>query len=89
LKIRVKFLGTFFSVVNTDAIDLELMDGATVSDAFSALKRKFGKAFGEHAERLDYLMVFVNNVEYRQLQGQETILRQGDSLTLGHVAAGG
>lgn len=89
ISINVKFHGTFYAVVKTDSLQLELENGATVSDAFVALERRFGKEFAEHTKRLDYLIIFVNDTEYRQLQGVKTVLSQGDELTLGHVIAGG
>ena len=89
IKVKVKFHATFYPTVKTDSIDLALQDGATVSDALSAMEKKFGKDFAEHTQRLDYLIIFVNNTEYRQLQASKTILHEGDLLTLGHVVAGG
>ena len=89
IAINVKFHGTFYPVVKTDSVQLELENGATVSDAFAALERRFGKDFAEHTKRLDYLIIFVNDTEYRQLQGLKTVLSEGDKLTLGHVIAGG
>ena len=89
IEINVKFHGTFYPLVKTDSIQLELKNGATVSDAFAALETKFGKEFAEHTKRLDYLIIYVNDTEYRQLQGLNTVLSQGDKLTLGHVIAGG
>ena len=89
VRIKVKFHGTFYPIVKTDSVDLELGGGSTVSDAFSALEKRFGKEFAEHTRRLDYLIIFVNDVEYRQLQGLKTVLSNGDQLTVGHVVAGG
>ena len=89
ISINVKFHGTFYPLVKTDSVLLELENGATVSDAFEALKTEFGKDFAEHMKRLDYLVIFVNDTEYRQLQGLKTVLSEGDTLTLGHVVAGG
>lgn len=89
IRVGVKFHGTFYPIVKTDSLTLELPEGATVRDAFLALETQFGKEFAEQTLRLEYMMVFVNDTEYRQLQGTKTVLREGDSLTLGHVVAGG
>ena len=89
IKVTVKFHATFYPTVKTDSIDLMLPEGSTLSDALSAMEKKFGRDFAEHTKRLDYLIIFVNNTEYRQLQGSKTVLHEGDLLTLGHVVAGG
>jgi len=89
VRIKVKFHGTFYPIVKTDSVDLELGAGSTVGDVLLALEKRFGKEFAEHTRRLDYLIIFVNDVEYRQLQGLKTVLSNGDQLTVGHVVAGG
>jgi molybdopterin converting factor small subunit len=89
IKVTVKFHATFYPTVKTDSIDLTLPERSTLCDALSAMEKKFGKDFAEHTRRLDYLIIFVNNTEYRQLQGSRTALHEGDILTLGHVVAGG
>jgi len=85
----VKFHGTFYSVVGTDSLTVELNDSPTLQDLLTALDAKFGQAFAEHTKRLDYLVMFVNDKEYRQLQGLKTRLSEGDGVTLGHVVGGG
>ncbi len=89
IHVRVKFHGTFYSVVGTDTLTVELNDQSTLHDLLAALEEKFGQAFREHATRLDYLVMFVNDKEYRQLEGLKTRLSEGDVVTLGHVVGGG
>jgi molybdopterin converting factor small subunit len=89
IRVNVKFHGTFYPTVHVDSTLLEFTNQATVADLFEMLKDEFGKPFAEQAAKLDYLVVFVNNTEYRQLQGLQTPLSDGDVVTLGHVVAGG
>ena len=89
IHVKVKFHGTFYSVVGADSLTVELTDGSTIQDLLTALETKFGQAFAEHTKRLDYLIMFVNDKEYRQLQGLKTRLSEGDGVTLGHVVGGG
>ncbi len=89
INVNVKFHGTFYPIVHADSATLELEDQATVEGLCEALKKRFGKPFAEQIEKLDYLVIFVNNTEYRQLQGLKTKLVDGDVVTLGHVVAGG
>jgi molybdopterin converting factor small subunit len=89
INVKVKFHGTFYSVVGTDSLMFKLDDSPTLQDLLTALEAKFGQAFAEHTKRLDYLVMFVNDKEYRQLQGLRTRLSEGDVITLGHVVGGG
>lgn len=90
IRVNVKFHGTFYPIVHTDSTTLELADQqATVQALCESLKTQFGKPFAEQIAKLDYLIIFVNNTEYRQLQGLQTKLVNGDVVTLGHVVAGG
>lgn len=89
INVRVKFHGTFYSVVGTDSLMFKLNDSPTLQDLLTALEAKFGQAFAEHTKRLDYLVMFVNDKEYRQLQGLRTRLSEDDVITLGHVVGGG
>lgn len=89
IQVSAKFHGTFYPFVHADSASLELKDRASLKDLIEMLKVKFGKPFADQAAKLDYLVIFVNNTEYRQLQGLQTILADGDVVTLGHVVAGG
>jgi molybdopterin converting factor small subunit len=89
IHVKAKFHGTFYSVVGTDSLPVELDDRRTLQDLLEILEAKFGQAFAEHTKRLDYLVIFVNDKEYRQLHGLRTELSEGDVVTLGHVVGGG
>jgi len=89
IHVNAKFHGTFYSVVGTDSLILELQDNSTLRDFLTALESKFGEGFAKHTARLDYLVIFVNDKEYRQLNVLQTRLSDGDVVTLGHVVGGG
>lgn len=89
IHVNVKFHGTFYPIVHLDSTVVELEDQATVQGLFESLKLRFGGPFAKQVAKLDYLIIFVNNTEYRQLQGLQTKLADRDVVTLGHVIAGG
>jgi len=89
IQVNAKFHGTFYSVVGTESLSLKLQDNSTLRGFLTTLENKFGEAFAKHTARLDYLMIFVNEKEYRQLDGLDTKLSDGDVVTLGHVVGGG
>jgi len=89
VRVRVKFHGTFYSIVGTDSLPVQLDKNPTLQDLLATLEAKFGEALAEHTRRLDYLMIFVNDKEYRQLQGLQTRLSEGDLITVGHIVGGG
>jgi len=89
-QIKVKFLGTFYDVTKTGNVKIKFPAGADLRYVLGLMEKKFGERFSEHVrEHLDYLMIFINNVEYRQLQGLRTKINDGDIVVIGHVAAGG
>ena len=89
VKVKVKFLSTFHSVVDTDELDLEVPDQTNLGKLLEILSRKFGEGLAEHFRKLDYLMIFINDSEYRGLKGLDTLIRNGDKVIIGHVVAGG
>lgn len=89
VKVNIKFLSTFHSVVDDDDLEFKVPKPATLGKVLDLLSKRFGEALAEHFRRLEYLMIFVNDVEYRRLRGLDTLLKDGDKITIGHVAAGG
>jgi molybdopterin converting factor small subunit len=88
-KIRIKFLSTFRDVVSTNSTELDVPSQITLGELLDLLSKKFGEGLSEHFRKLDYLMIFINNVEYRGLKGLDTQLKNGDNVTIGHILAGG
>ncbi|MEM4245934.1 MAG: MoaD/ThiS family protein [Candidatus Bathyarchaeia archaeon] len=89
MKVKIKFLGTFHSVVDSENVELEIPRQAVLRNVLDLLVKKFGEELAEHFRRIDYLMIFINNVEYRGLKGLDTPVGDGDSIVIGHILAGG
>ncbi len=88
-KIKIKFLGTFHSVVNSENVELEISGQRTLREILKLLSQKFGEELAMHFRKIDYLNIFINNVEYRGLKGLDTPIKEGDSIVIGHILAGG
>lgn len=88
MKINVKFLGTFHDL-GVEKIEIDAPADTDVQKLLEILKNRFGERFSKLAGVLEYLMIFVNDANYRQLQGPKTRLKNGDVVTIGHIAAGG
>jgi molybdopterin converting factor small subunit len=89
-KTEIKFLSTFFDVTKTKNTKLSFPNGADLNYLLNLMTKKFGPKFSEHVrEHLEYVMIFVNSIDYRQLKGLETKIFDGDTITMGHVLGGG
>jgi MoaD family protein len=88
-KISIRFLSTFRDVVGNDKVEFDIPDQLTLGELLEILSKKYGKGLSEHFDKIDYLMIFVNNVEYRTISGMSTRLKDGDHVTFGHILAGG
>lgn len=88
MRIKIRFLSTFHEI-RAENIDLEVPPDTSVLKLLEILKEKFGENFSNLVKIPDYLMIFINDVNCRQLQGFETRLKEGDRVTLGHILAGG
>lgn len=88
MKIKIKFLGTFHEI-GVEKMDLDVPPNTDLYKLLEILKNKFGDKFSKHVKILDYLVIFINDKNYRQLQEFDTELNDGDSVTIGHILAGG
>lgn len=83
--IVVKVFGGLAQGLGTDQVNVEA-DELTVTSLISILesKRRSGDAI-----RQSGLLVFVNNVEVSALDGPQTLVKEGDKVTIIPVAHGG
>ena len=88
-KVKEKFLGTFHSVVDRQNIEIEITSSVRLNEVLKILVNKLGEGLAEHFKRIDDLMIFINNVEYRKLKGLNTQVKAGDNIIIGHILAGG
>jgi molybdopterin converting factor small subunit len=77
-------------LTKADNMVLEVPDDVDLDSVLSALEAKFGAQFTEHIRgHLNYCVIYINNSDYRQLQGLKTKIKDGDNIIIGHVIAGG
>ena len=89
-QVKVKFLSTFFNLAKKETITVDVPEGADLNFAIGAIEAKLGHEVAAHIrEHLDYVVIAVNNVDCKQLNGLETKVKDGDRIVIGHVIAGG
>ncbi len=95
MRVKVHYLGLVKTYTNKGQDDLELSEGAKLSDLLSKLAANFGKPFDaeiyEPAKREVKAMftVMVNGVIMGQLDGVETKLKDGDNVIIMPLMTGG
>jgi len=89
-KAKIKFLSTFHEVTGAESVELDFSDNADLDHILHLLEEKFGRKFSEHVrQHLDYVVIYINNLSFRQLDGLKTVINDGDRIIIGHVLAGG
>jgi molybdopterin converting factor small subunit len=93
-RVRVRFIGTLRWAAKMDETDMEVPEQTSVRDL---LNKVFGmmdveegtSSAGQPQEFGRNMLILVNEVEVGLLNGFETILRDGDKVTLIPTAHGG
>lgn len=89
-QVEVKFLSTFFNLAKKETITIDVPEGADLNFAIGAIEEKLGHEVAAHIrEHLDYIVLGINNVDCKQLNGLESKVKDGDRIVIGHVIAGG
>jgi molybdopterin converting factor small subunit len=89
-EIEIKFLSTFFELAKTDKITLTIPDNSDLDTVLSLIEANLGREITDHIrDHLDYIIIAINNIDSRQLEGLRTKIKKGDRLVIGHVVAGG
>jgi len=89
-KARIKFLSTFHELTGIESIDLEFPNNSDIDQILRLLEGRFGPKFSEHVrQHLDYVVIYVNNLSFRELDGLKTVINNGDNVIMGHIIAGG
>lgn len=77
-------------MTNAENLVLDIPNDVDLDSVLSMLEAKFGAQFTEHVRgHLDYVVIYINNSDFRQLQGLKTKIKDGDRIIIGHVVAGG
>ena len=90
--IEIKFLTRFIDITGTKNIQLD--DITDIDALIELLIQKYGKSFKEvlfddKGNIRDYLKVMVNGEDIRELDGLNTVLKDGDQVVIFQTIAGG
>ena len=90
LKVEVKFLSTFYNLTKKEIFEANVPEDSDLDWLLEEIKTKLGNEIVAHIrEHIDYVVIAVNNVDYRQLNGLKTRIKNGDRIVIGHIIAGG
>jgi molybdopterin converting factor small subunit len=88
--VEVKFLSTFYNLTKKDNLSVIVPEGADLNFLVDVIEEKLGHEVAAHIrDHLDYVVLAVNNLDCKQLQGLKTPIKGGDRVVIGHVIAGG
>jgi MoaD family protein len=96
LKVKVEYIGHIREIIRSGREEeLEVADGASLSDLLSMLSEKYGEAFkkavydpGGSDVKSGYIIT-VNGYLLNQLGGIDTRLKNGDHIALMSIVSGG
>lgn len=92
MRLELRFFATFREVVGTKTIEREYADGMAVGDVLRVLEDEFDGLEGELIEDGDlkrHINVLKNGREVLHIEGVETDLGDGDTLSIFPPVAGG
>ena len=92
MELELRFFATFRVAVGQKTIEREFADGATVGDVLTALEAEFEGLSGElieDGEIRDQLSVLKNGREVLHMEGIDTVMEDGDRLSVFPPVAGG
>jgi molybdopterin synthase sulfur carrier subunit len=95
MKVKVHYLGLVKSYTKRSQDELELEEGAPLSELLDKLAGNFGKPFNSEVyepakkEVKAMFMVVVNGVLMGQLSGADTKLKDGDNIIVMPLMTGG
>jgi molybdopterin synthase sulfur carrier subunit len=92
MELELRFFATFRAAVGQKTIEREFDDGATVGEILAALEDEFEGLSGElieDGEIRDQLSVLKNGREVLHMEGVDTVMEDGDRLSVFPPVAGG
>ena len=92
MELELRFFATFRAAVGQKTIEREFPDGATVGEILTALEEEFEGLSGElveDGEIRDQLSVLKNGREVLHMEGVDTVMEDGDRLSVFPPVAGG
>ncbi len=93
-KIAVEFLSALSSFTNEKRVELELPEGSSITKVLAALHQRYGNKGQErifnHPRGLSpALVMMVNGVDIRYLDGVDTVVKDGDIVVCLPIIMGG
>ena len=95
MKIKIHYLGLVKTYTNKSQDEIELKDGASLSELLNKLAAEFGKQFNQDIYEPDakdvkpMFTIMVNGIVMGQLNGVDTKLKDGDNVILMPLMTGG
>ena len=95
MKIKIHYLGLVKTYTNKSQDEIELKDGASLSELLNKLAAEFGKQFTQDIyepgakDVKTMFTVMVNGIVMGQLNGVDTKLKDGDNVILMPLMTGG
>ncbi|MBE0512871.1 MoaD/ThiS family protein [Candidatus Bathyarchaeota archaeon] len=95
MKVRVRYLGYIKNMLKKSEDELELIEGASLSDLLNKLAGIHGEAFRKEVYEIGLkdvktgFVVTVDGVLLGQLRGVDTRLNEGDNVILMTLMSGG
>lgn len=92
MNVQLRFFATFREAVGTKVVDREFPDGTTIGDVLRELETEYDDLDGQLIEDGDlrpHINVLKSGREALHLDGMETVLEDGDTLSIFPPVAGG
>ena len=88
--VELKFLSTFYNLTKKEVLSIKVPEEADIDWVLDEIKITLGNEIVAHIRNhLDFVVIAVNNVDCRQLNGLKTRIKNGDRIVIGHIIAGG
>jgi molybdopterin synthase sulfur carrier subunit len=93
MDLQLRFFATFREAVGQKTLDHEFEDGATVGEVLLTLESKYdgleGQLLDDQGDLQPNLNILKNGREVLHMEGTETVMADGDTLSIFPPVAGG
>jgi len=92
MNVTINFLGILSEYIGTDTVFMELLQGATYGDLLNEVSHKFGDRLPKGVwdkENCQFRAGVLSIGEGRDLETKETVLKDGENITIVVHMAGG
>ena len=91
---KIHLMESMTDLVGKTELDVQAKEGATLSDVFKEVGREYGESVKKKIIAPDggfypYVLVSVNGIDFRALNGMDTRLKDGDIILVGLLITGG